>query len=141
MKKKKTKIISVFMLVILCFVFAACNMDIGAKTSKSAIPLSAPTNVRVDSSTLKWNFVENAIGYTVKIVNSANGDINTGVGEEIPIEGRDVTSYSLATLAEGDYTIGVKARGDSVLYSSSEYSLSIVTLDLIVPANKAGFCK
>ena len=115
-------VIIVMMLAVACLFTSACDTDFGTLQGGKAVPLSAPTNVQVDGNTLKWNYVENAIGYVVKIVTGPNLDVNSAVGEEIPIDGMATTSYSLEALAPGDYTIGVKARGDSVAYSSSVFA-------------------
>ena len=112
-------IIIAMILVFTCLFTSSCNFDV--VQGNKAVPLSAPTNVRVEGTTLKWNYVENAIGYTVKIVKGANLDINSSVGEEIPLEGMATTSYSLEALSSGDYTIGVRARGNSLTYSSSVF--------------------
>lgn len=113
---KLSRFLTFALVLIMCFSIIGC--DISELQGNLAVPLSVPTNVRVDGAVLSWNFVEHAIGYTVKIVNGENADINNTVGREIAVS---ETQYSLATLADGKYTVGVKARGDSVLYSNSDY--------------------
>ena len=120
---KITKSISkITAVLLLCFfAFALVSCDTGTFQGKEAIPLSAPVNLKVSDSTLTWNPVENAIGYTVKIQQGKNASADA-IGDEIMVS---TNSYSLEALREGDYTISVKSRGDTVLYSSSNYSSSI----------------
>ncbi len=120
---KITKSISrITAVLLLCFfAFALVSCDTGTFQGKEAIPLSAPVNLKVSDSTLTWNPVENAIGYTVKIQQGKNASADA-IGDEIMVS---TNNYSLEALREGDYTISVKSRGDTVLYSSSNYSSSI----------------
>lgn len=72
--------------------------------------LSKPSNLRVDEATLtlSWSAVPNARYYTVSID-----------GNERDSRG---TSYSLAGLSAGDYTIRVRARGNGEDYGDSGWS-------------------
>lgn len=115
--KKTVQIVAFILLFVLCFSMVSCNNGQTQGNGTSVLPV--PTNLSINNSVLSWNFVENAIGYTVKIVNGADADINNSLGEEIPVT---ETEYSLASLPDGKYTVGVKARGDSTVYLSSPYT-------------------
>lgn len=86
----------------------------GGGTVITPSPLSVPSNlsssnVTSTSATLSWDAVENASSYMVKI-GSTEYDANTN-------------SYSATGLtAATDYTWSVKANGDGINYSDSEYS-------------------
>ena len=117
--KGATRIISIVLVCLFVFTLFAC--DTGTLQGNEAISLSTPTNLKVNNTTLTWNPVENAIGYTVKIQAGKNASASE-IGDEVMV---DTNSYSLETLSDGDYTLSVKARGDSVIYSSSEFSSTI----------------
>lgn len=120
MKAMKRALTLLALLLILSSVaiFASCEDEvIDTVQGGNAVQLTAPTNVHVANSTLKWNPVENAVGYTVEIKNGTN--VNDGkTGQEVMV---NTTEYSLASLADGEYSLRVKARGDSVIYSTSAY--------------------
>jgi len=99
--------------------FVACDDEvIDTAQGGKAVQLKAPTNVHVVNSVLKWNPVEKAIGYTVEVKKGSN-TTDGKIGQEVMV---DTTEYSLESLADGEYSLRVKARGDSVLYSTSAYS-------------------
>ena len=113
-KMKISRFLALTLILIMCFSMVGCDVLFGSR----AVPLAAPTNVNVSGNLLSWNFVEHASGYTVKIVSGENADINTVEGREVAVTD---TQYSLASLTAGKYTVGVKARGDGILYSNSDY--------------------
>ena len=119
----KKGIVATLLTLIMLFgsLFLLASCDIGSLQGDEAKPLSAPTNVKISSTTLTWNPVENAIGYTVKIVSGSNA-VKEATGDEYMV---DSNSYSLESLADGEYTLFVKARGDSVVWSTSDYSASV----------------
>ncbi|MBO5339067.1 MAG: hypothetical protein J6A96_05135 [Clostridia bacterium] len=106
------KALSIVLLIILSFsmLLTACAPK-NPVTSNTNKKLETPTNVRVVGTTLQWNVVDYASGYTVLI----NGTTYTC----------QINSYSLQDLPSGEYTLSVKANGDGVLYNSSAYSDSI----------------
>ncbi|MBR7116496.1 MAG: InlB B-repeat-containing protein [Clostridia bacterium] len=112
---KLSKFLTLVLILVMCFGIVGCDILLGGR----AVQLSAPTNVKTNGNVLSWNFVEHAIGYTVKIIEGGDADINDE-GSEIPVA---ETQYSFTSLADGEYTVGVKARGDGVLYSNSAYSV------------------
>ncbi len=109
--KKKTAI--VVLLVICSILFTACNgFDwSGSGITPKKVQLDTPTNLRVDDTTLLWNSVEYASGYTV-LANETTYTTSTN-------------SFSLQGLKSGEYTLSVKANGDGLSYTSSEYSNTI----------------
>jgi len=116
--KKNTVAALLLVIMLLSAIFGLISCDIGALQGNQSKVLPAPENVKISSTTLTWNPVENAVGYTVKIVSGADSTANY-VGDEYMVSSN---SYSLEQLADGEYTIFVKSRGDSVIWSSSEYS-------------------
>lgn len=101
------------LLVICSILLTACNgFDwTGSGLAPKKVQLATPTNLRIDDTTLLWNSVEYASGYTVL----ANETTYT----------TDTNSFSLQGLKSGEYTLSVKANGDGLSYTSSEYSNTV----------------
>ncbi|MDE6402153.1 MAG: leucine-rich repeat domain-containing protein, partial [Clostridiales bacterium] len=97
-------------LFLVMFIILCCSM---AFVACGAPELSAPTGLRINENTLllTWNKVDDAIGYVVNI-----GGAEKKVREN---------SYSLVSVASGDYTIRVKSIGDEENYQDSAWSASI----------------
>ena len=113
--KRMSRVLAIMLVLAFAVSLVACETSF--LQGKEAIPLSAPTNLRVSDAILKWNPIEQAIGYTVEI--KVGTETSDGVsGEEVMVSSNE---YSLASLSDGVYSLRVKARGDSVIYSSSEY--------------------
>ncbi len=103
MKKLKIFALSGFLIYIL-FTLVACQGG-----------LSVPTNFSVDeANVLTWAEVENARGYVLEI---KNADTDESVEESVR-----KASFSLATQAEGDYVIRIKAVGRNAETDQSEWS-------------------
>lgn len=107
MKKKLLMLITALvMIATLCVGLVACN-----KT------LDTPTNVKVDGDTLKWDAVEGAETYTVKI----NSDETT----KVSTTSLDLTTATVkAKLKSGENTLSVKANEAGKL-GESEYSETV----------------
>ena len=76
--KATMRIITLLLGIAMCFSMTACSiLDL---QGDKAVKLSAPTNIRINDGVLSWNFVENAIGYTVKIIGKENADIENEEG-------------------------------------------------------------
>ena len=110
------KIICFICLILFTFSLVACGTD--TLQGNEAKPLSVTTNVRIESGTLRWNAVEQSIGYTVEVKSGAE------ITDDLPGEETMVSTneHSLLSLPDGDYNVRVKARGDSVVYSNSDWS-------------------
>ena len=67
------KCVCVCLFVVFSFTLIACNVE--TMQGQNAQPLSVPTNVRVEDGILKWNPVEQAVGYTVEILSSSSATI------------------------------------------------------------------
>ncbi|MCL2797689.1 MAG: InlB B-repeat-containing protein [Firmicutes bacterium] len=94
--------------LVLALSLAACQSDttnLGDKTQ-----LSAPTNLQIANSVLTWNAVSNASGYSVQI------------NENAPVGNGQATAYTLSSLSNGTYTIKVRANGDGIKYTDSDWS-------------------
>jgi hypothetical protein len=102
-------------LLLLCAAFAGFAFACGGNKKTGLPQLSVPGNVVVDrvEEKLTWTAVESANGY---VVSAAGGG---GFLEEYAVT---AASYSLAELANGAYTLKVKAVGDGVSYSDSDWS-------------------
>ena len=102
MKKLKKFALLGFLMCIMALLFIAC----GAET------LSAPTGISIDEENrLTWNAVEGARTYSVYIENlDEEGEIKESASRK--------TTYSLSSLAEGDYIIKVKAIGGNQVEDS-----------------------
>ncbi len=111
MKKFLSSILLVFIVISMLFM-TACGDDVqDIINNNTKTPLSTPTNLRVEGTTLLWNSVEYASGYTV-LANDTTYTANSN-------------SFSLENLRSGEYVISVKANGDGILYTSSAYSNTI----------------
>lgn len=84
------------------------NTIIYENLAPNAIPLSPPTNLKVENSIFGWSSVSNAIGYNIKI-NNSNFESSTN-------------SFVLPSLAEGTHTLQVQAKGDGQNYSNSTFA-------------------
>lgn len=106
--KKISSILSFLLAVILCFSLSGCILN---------PTLEAPKNVRVISNLIRWDSVENAQGYTVRIENS----------EKSLEENTTELSFEIGKLIEkeGEVSIQVKARGDGSNYKDSEWTSPI----------------
>jgi len=65
MRKKLLLIITILFTVMLTIV--ACSNNSPQEPEKQIVKLEAPTNVRIEGGVLKWDSVENAIAYVVKV--------------------------------------------------------------------------
>ena len=119
----KKNALAALLLIVMMFsaMFGLISCNVGTLQGNESKALSAPTNVKISVATLSWNPVENAVGYTVKIVKGSNAS-SDAVGDEYMV---DSNSYSLEPLVDGEYTLFVKSRGDSVVWSSSTYSAGV----------------
>ncbi|GHV02834.1 hypothetical protein FACS1894211_14990 [Clostridia bacterium] len=96
---------------IVCFLLLVTGALAACSPASLQSKLFAPTNIKVEGNTLRWNSVDNAAGYTVKIDES---EYSTGDNE-----------YPLA-LPMGEYRLSVKALGDGTLYVSSDYGAPVI---------------
>lgn len=107
---KKIRLLIVFSLITCCLaVFSSCNrLEV----------LEAPTKVEVDQTTLtlSWSEVKDARLYSISI------EPKGGEAKEVS---SSKTTYSLTSLAEGDYQIKVKAVGKEDVNKDSEWSEAI----------------
>ena len=107
---KKIRLLSLFSLIIICLsVICACR----------GLPdLSCPENLEIEMTTLtlNWDEVRGARMYTVRITDNAGGFTENVSGKN---------SYSLESLAEGKYSIKVKAHGKDAESDDSEWSKPI----------------
>ena len=96
-------------------------------TYKSA--LDAPT-LTIDGTSITWNEISYASKYQIKISGTVY-DATQGTSskytqdEPITVTGGNVTSYSLAELATGSYSITIKAISGSQYYKDSSESKSV----------------
>ena len=74
------------------------------------VKLSAPVNLKISGSTLTWDEVPNAVSYSVQI--------NGGT----PVDNGDFTTYQLASLGYGTYTVKVQAKGGGTAYIDSDWT-------------------
>jgi hypothetical protein len=83
--------------------------------------LNAPENVQIKGTTLSWDEVTDATGYTVTFI-SLFGNFGTGYLA-------DSTTFDLLTvdLEPGTYLVTVTANGDGIKYRNSEPSTAEVT--------------
>lgn len=104
--KKISLIISAILILTLSFAFSGCSHE----------TLATPVNLYAnEEENLIWSPVDNARSYEVKITDIASGTSSTRSARR--------PSYGLATLAEGDYDICVRACGLRNVYS--EWSLTL----------------
>ena len=92
---------------------AAINFVVG---DVQIVPLPAPTNLVITGTTLTWNTVANAVGYTVYV--DETSVITTPL---------TVTSFNLAPLdlPVGTHPVQVRAIGDNVAYTDSLLSVAV----------------
>lgn len=103
MKKFFASFIILILTIAIGFSVSGCeNID--------TIQLNAPTNVRVEEDTIKWNSASNASGYCVEI----NGNEGTTSALNFPI--------SSLVSSSGELNIRVKSIGNHILYRDSEWS-------------------
>ena len=107
MKKIVIAILSIITFVC-CVGLIACN-----NKQQTAQTLSAPT-LSEEDYLLKWNVIDNANGYIVRI----NGDDYSA----------NTTTYSLQGWKDGEYLCLVKAVGDGVNYLDSAFSTPITVV-------------
>lgn len=100
-------------LLIITTLIICCLLALSACGGPSA--LSEPTNLTVEQATLTltWKSVKDARMYTIRI-ESESGDVKELIASK--------TSYSLAQLQEGNYTIKIKANGKSEVNEDSGWS-------------------
>lgn len=101
MKKLRTAILLVSLLVLATLIFSSCNGNHLTKPSG--------LNLDVETQTLRWNMVKGAKYYTIQIS-----------GEEKDITTKS-SSVSLENLEPGNYEIKVKANGDGEVYKDSDW--------------------
>lgn len=89
--------------------------------------LDAPTNVSLTGSTLSFTSVTNASKYEILLYQDGTNDIT--ISNLLPsafVVNGSTYSYELPSLSgEIDYTVKVKAIGDNVAYSDSDYSSGV----------------
>ncbi len=100
MRKIHIIILSLIITVVAGFLFVACG----------APRLASPSDLTIENKTLSWNAVDNARGYTVEIA-----------GEQHDLR-RTTFSFDNVFLEEGTYTFRVKARGNGVDFSDSDWA-------------------
>lgn len=102
-------------IAILCIITFVCCVGLVACNNKqqTAQTLSAPT-LSEEDYLLKWNVIDNANGYIVRI----NGDDYSA----------NTTTYSLQGWKDGEYLCLVKAVGDGVNYLDSAFSTPITVV-------------
>lgn len=97
----------IFFLALSALLLVACG---------SPKPLSAPSNLRVEGTTLKFDVVENAIRYRIKVIDEENKEKLYFVEQN--------TNLEELYMKPGKYTISIQSIGDKK-YADSEYSTSI----------------
>ncbi len=103
MKKRNKIIVLTFVLLSALLCLIACG------SKPEAVKLQAPDNLQISGTTLTWDAVENASGYTVNI--DGKDDETTE------------NTYDLSKLNESEkYFIKVKSLGDEKKYKTSEWS-------------------
>ncbi len=105
---KKIRLLIIFSFIICCLL-TVCACDDGVSA------LSKPKNVAVEETTLilTWDETKDARMYTISI-DSESGDHKEVIASK--------TSYSLTSLAVGNYTIRVMANGKDGISKDSEWS-------------------
>ena len=103
MKKRNKIIVLTFVLLSALLCLIACG------PKPEAVKLQAPDNLQISGTTLTWDAVENASGYTVNVDgNKTDTNENT---------------YDLSVLTEPKkYFIQIKSLGDEKKYKTSEWS-------------------
>lgn len=107
---KHLRLLLILSLIISClFAFASCD---------DTEVLSAPDDIKIEQTTLtlQWDAVAGARLYTISIVKE---------GEEPREAIASKTYYSLTGLAEGQYTIAIKANGKDGISRDSDWSEEI----------------
>lgn len=101
MKKRFIILITVCVLALFSVFFVACG----------APALPSPANLQITNKTISWDSVEHARSYSVEI----DGHVRDNIRR---------TSYSFddMSLAEGTYTIKVRAHGNGIDYSDSPWA-------------------
>jgi len=107
MRKSAIKFAALTAVIILVFSAAACVSG----DTKPALAVPGGVAVNTDTKTLSWNAVTNASGYRVAV----DGEIQAA---------QNGTTYSLASLAAGTYTLKVKAVGNDN-YADSAWSAGV----------------
>ena len=109
MKKRCTpaKILAILLVLMMCFT-TSCSL-----VKDSPTRLNTPSGLRVEDGSLYWNPIEYATKYLVSI------DGNEFYSDDY--------RYSLAKVKNGEHKFKVKAIGDGVTYSSSDYSKEYIT--------------
>ncbi len=113
-KKKFLAVVIATLALAMVLASTACNpADVKDYINEGIgiIQLQVPGNVRIEGNELCWNPVENATRYLVSIDN-----------KEYYCEDY---SYSIAGVSDGKHIFKVKAVGDGVVYSSSQFSSEI----------------
>ena len=100
------KLVAVILLLVSLFTMFACKKEDVTQR------LETPSGLRIDDGYLCWNPVEHADKYIVSID-----------GDEFYSEDY---RYSLSGVSDGEHLFRVKATGDGILYSSSDYSVEFI---------------
>ncbi len=104
MKRLKRYVLFISVIV-LAFLTIACNPS----------ALSSPTDLFVDEDNrLNWEAVSHARGYEIAIKNCSDGSVSYDTSRRL--------FYSLGDLAEGDYEIRIRAKGNDKDYAESDWS-------------------
>ncbi len=121
MKRFCKTLISLLLSVITLFGLTSCELlnSLGGGEIITATSLSAPTITRIEEDVVYWNSVANADAYVISI----NGKEDRTTSLSYPISALVNKSAKL--------NIKVKAKGNGILYSDSEWS-GIVTYEYTV---------
>ncbi|MDE7406532.1 MAG: hypothetical protein K2M89_06645 [Clostridiales bacterium] len=121
MKKLRLRfvVLSLIISICACFCLAACNDDNDGKKDDGSKPsvtaLTAPTVAIDDNGKATWDEVANAVGYAYKIDD----------GAEQTVESREVQ-------LENGQSVAVKAKGDGLNYTDSEWSKTVTYTAAVV---------
>jgi len=101
------RLTKILFITLVCLTLGAVLGACGTNPTK----LAAPSNLKINGTTLTWDTVENASGYLIQV--------NTGTA----VDNGTSTSYSLSGLTTpGTYSLKVQAKGDGTNYSNSDWS-------------------
>lgn len=99
-------VLPMLLITVACSGGGSGKLDIDGVTQQ----LTTPTSLRIESEMFKWNPVENASQYMVKV----NSYEYYATNNEFTL-----------SLAAGDYDLSVRAVGDNILFKSSAFSAPI----------------
>ena len=120
MKKQLLVLLALLFLACTVLAFTACGGDGGNTETNAPTPLATVTGVQYDGTTIRWNAVENATAYVVK------------VNQTEVYRGADL-SYAYAST--DDFVITVYAVGDGTKYSNGAASADFTVRHLAPVTN------